>query len=108
MRSDLAHLFQSTTAPQPSHDCSLSQQQTITASLTQPPVFRENEGPKSTNVSNATCIKSSDYDYELDMAIATPSINRTVLLSHSYSLIILNIARLYTKTNPKYKVLYDV
>ena len=65
------------------------------ATLTQPPVFRTNKGSKATNVKHAT-----------GMATSTPTISTAVTLPHMYSFILLNIARLFTKTKPKYKVLY--
>ena len=43
------------------------------------------------------------------MASATPTINTTVKLPpHMYSFILLNIARLFTKTKSTYKALYGL
>ena len=42
------------------------------------------------------------------MASATPTISTTVTPPHMYSFILLDIARLFTKTKLKYKVLYDL
>ena len=44
----------------------------------------------------------------MTMATATPTTSTTVTLSHIFSFILLNIARLFTKTKPKYKVLYNL
>ena len=104
MPSCMSHPCQTTT-PHIQPERSLPQHKDNAETPTQPPVFLE----QMKVLKQLMTDMQHAQNHEPGMVSATPTIITTVTPPpHMYSFILLNIARLFTKTKSKYKVLYDL